>query len=50
MEIQPKAEINGFSIDTRNLGDGQLFVAIKDKGMGMILCSRRKTPVQLVPW
>ena len=33
-EIQPKAEINGFSIDTRNLGDGQLFVAIKDKRDG----------------
>ena len=33
-EIQPKSEINGFSIDTRNLGDGQMFVAIKDKRDG----------------
>ena len=33
-EIQPKSEINGFSIDTRNLGDGQMFVALKDKRDG----------------
>ena len=32
--MKPQSKINGFSIDTRNLGAGQLFVAIKDKRDG----------------
>ena len=28
---EPKNRIEGFSIDTRNLGQGQMFVALKDK-------------------
>ena len=30
----PETKINGFSIDTRNLGEGELFVAIKDNRDG----------------
>ena len=33
-EIRPQGYISGFSIDTRNLGDGQLFIALKDKRDG----------------
>ena len=31
---EPKNRIEGFSIDTRNLGQGQMFVALKDKRDG----------------
>ena len=31
---EPKNRIEGFSIDTRNLGQGQIFVALKDKRDG----------------
>jgi UDP-N-acetylmuramoyl-tripeptide--D-alanyl-D-alanine ligase len=33
-EIRPQGYINGFSIDTRNLGNGELFIALKDKRDG----------------
>lgn len=33
-EIKPTQNISGFSIDSRNLGGGQLFVALKDKRDG----------------
>ena len=33
-EIRPQEQISGFSIDTRNLGHGELFIAIKDKRDG----------------
>ena len=33
-EIRPSQDISGFSIDSRNLGNGHLFVAIKDKRDG----------------
>jgi UDP-N-acetylmuramoyl-tripeptide--D-alanyl-D-alanine ligase len=33
-EILPTQEISGFSIDSRNLGNGDLFVALKDKRDG----------------
>jgi UDP-N-acetylmuramoyl-tripeptide--D-alanyl-D-alanine ligase len=33
-EIKPSQNISGFSIDSRNLGRGQLFVALKDKRDG----------------
>ncbi len=33
-EIRPQEQISGFSIDTRNLGNGELFIALKDKRDG----------------
>ncbi|MDA7699508.1 UDP-N-acetylmuramoyl-tripeptide--D-alanyl-D-alanine ligase [bacterium] len=33
-EVRPSQDISGFSIDSRNLGNGHLFVAIKDKRDG----------------